>query len=431
MVLNSVKVAVELLDKKSSKYSDRPILPMGGELVGWKHALPLLPYGNLFRESRKQFHRAVGTRAALKAYHPIRKQEFHKFLKRLNENPDDFALHIRRVVGSIILRISHGYQVQGPNDPFVGLAENALLIWGKSTAPGAFLVDVLPFLQYVPEWVPGAGFQTTAREWKAEVLAMVDQPHQWVKEQMAAGVASKSFTSTLLDVPSLTGDEDHAIKWSAASFYGGGADTSVSAIHALFLAMTLYPEAQKKAQAEIDSVIGNDRLPTYTDRDSLPFIEALVKEVFRWHVILPLAVPRLVSEDDTHEGYYIPKGTMVIPNSWFMLHDPRVYSDPMEFRPERFLGGGSKEPESDPRPIAFGFGRRFCPGMLFGDESLWLASAATLAVFDITKAVENGVEITPEFDPSSHSISHLKPFKCSIKPRSARAIELIVQDTYS
>lgn len=96
VVLNSVKVAVELLDKKSSKYSDRPILPMGGELVGWKHALPLLPYGNLFRESRKQFHRAVGTRAALKAYHPIRKQEFHKFLKRLNENPDDFALHIRR-----------------------------------------------------------------------------------------------------------------------------------------------------------------------------------------------------------------------------------------------------------------------------------------------------------------------------------------------
>jgi len=52
--------------------------------------------------------------------------------------------------------------------------------------------------------------------------------------------------------------------------------------------MTLFPEAQKKAQAEIDSVIGTDRLPTYTDRDSLPFVEALVKEVFRWHVILPL-----------------------------------------------------------------------------------------------------------------------------------------------
>jgi len=52
---------------------------------------------------------------------------------------------LSRVVGSIILRISHGYQVQGPHDPFVGLAENALLIWGKSTAPGAFLVDVFPF----------------------------------------------------------------------------------------------------------------------------------------------------------------------------------------------------------------------------------------------------------------------------------------------
>ena len=96
MVLNSVKVAVELLDKKSSKYSDRPILPMGGELVGWKHAMPLLPYGDLFRETRRQFHRAIGTRTALKAYHHIRKPEVHKFLKRVNENPEQFAKHIRR-----------------------------------------------------------------------------------------------------------------------------------------------------------------------------------------------------------------------------------------------------------------------------------------------------------------------------------------------
>ncbi|KIM58364.1 hypothetical protein SCLCIDRAFT_28145 [Scleroderma citrinum Foug A] len=133
---------------------------------------------------------------------------------------------------------------------------------------------------FSPVWFPGAGFKTIARKWKAEVLEMVNKPHQWVTEQMEARVASKSFTSTLLDVPSLTEAEDHVIKWSAASFYGGGTNTSVSAMCAFFLAMTLFPETQKKAQAEIDAVIGTDRLPSYSDRESLPFVEAVIKESF-------------------------------------------------------------------------------------------------------------------------------------------------------
>jgi hypothetical protein len=62
---------------------------------------------------------------------------------------------------------------------------------------------------------------------------------------------------------------------------------TVSAIHSLFLAMTLFPDVQKKAQAEIDVVVGHDRLPSFADRDSLPYIEALVTEVMRWNVVLP------------------------------------------------------------------------------------------------------------------------------------------------
>lgn len=194
--------------------------------------------------------------------------------------------------------------------------------------------------------------------------------------------------------------------------------------------MILFPESQKKAQAEIDATIGIDRLPTYTDRESLPFVEAVIKEVLRWHVIAPLAFPHRVSEDDIHEGYYIPKGTTIIANVWFMLHDPRVYSDPMEFRPERFLACGTKDPEADPRTIAFGFGRRICPGRYLADESLWLSVVASLAAFDISKAVENETEITPETNPSPYTISHPKPFKCSIKPRSPKALELIQRDVY-
>jgi len=100
--------------------------------------------------------------------------------------------------------------------------------------------------------------------------------------------------------------------------------------------MTLFPDVQKKAQAEIDAVVGNDRLPKFTDRSQLPYVDALAKEVFRWNTVVPLgrirvlctravvdrdisAVAHRVQEDDIHDGFYIPKGALVIPNIWLVL----------------------------------------------------------------------------------------------------------------
>ena len=98
VVLNSVEAAIEMLDKKGSKYSDRPIFPMCGELVGCKYTLPFLPYGDVFRETRRQFYRCIGTRAALKAYHDIEQVEVHKFLKHVLGRPEQLSRHIRRYV---------------------------------------------------------------------------------------------------------------------------------------------------------------------------------------------------------------------------------------------------------------------------------------------------------------------------------------------
>lgn len=95
IVLNSFKTAVEMLDKKSSNYSDRPVLPMGGELVGWKHTLVLLPYGDRFREYRKNFHRVIGSRATMDIYNVIEEEETHKFLQRVLAKPSDLSAHVR------------------------------------------------------------------------------------------------------------------------------------------------------------------------------------------------------------------------------------------------------------------------------------------------------------------------------------------------
>ncbi|KAG2037858.1 cytochrome P450 [Suillus americanus] len=428
IVLNSVKTAMEMMDSKSTLYSDRPVLPMAGELVGWKESLPFLPYGDRFRRYRRNFHRAIGTRAAVDVYNVIEEVETCRFLKRVLAKPDQLQEHVRHTVGAVILRISHGYEVKENNDPFVNLANRAIANVSQATAPGAFMVDILPFLAKVPAWFPGAGFKHLAREWRETLEEMVSTPHKFVKDQMNDGTARMSFTSNLLEGCDISAEEDHAIKWSALSLYGGGSDTTVSAIYSLFLAMTLFPDVQKKAQAEIDAVVGFDRLPSFADRDSLPYTDALVKEVLRWNVVTPTGFPHRVTEDDIHDGYCIPKGSLVIPNVWFMLNDPRTYANPSQFNPERFLAKDGKEPEMEPRTVCFGFGRRICPGLHLADASIWISTAMSLAVFDISKVVEHGIEITPEVDSLPGSASHPKPFKCSIKPRSATALGLIEQD---
>ena len=103
-------------------------------------------------------------------------------------------------------------------------------------------------------------------------------------------------------------------------------------MQALFLAMTLYPEVQKKAQAEIDTVVGPDCLPDFDDRHSLSYVSAIVKETMRWHLVAPLgekfyyhiytilthfeAIPHMATNNDKYDGYYIPKGTNVFGNAW-------------------------------------------------------------------------------------------------------------------
>jgi hypothetical protein len=111
--------------------------------------------------------------------------------------------------------------LQGEHDPFVDLADKATEQFSLSTSPGAFLVDVMPFLKYVPTWVPGAGFQRIAKEWSATLKEMVDMPYNFTKQQMASGTAPPSFTSNLLDRGVLNADDEFNIKWSAASLYSG------------------------------------------------------------------------------------------------------------------------------------------------------------------------------------------------------------------
>ncbi|KAF7967529.1 hypothetical protein HWV62_33982 [Athelia sp. TMB] len=428
LLVSDGDLAIEMLDKKSAKYSSRPVLQMGGELSGWKDTLILLRYGPTFREYRRYFHQVLGSQASMKQFQPIEEYETAKFLQRVAAKPEDLSEHVRRTAGAIILRIAYGYELQDINgrDPLVDLVDEAIGQFSASTSPGAWLVDVMPVLKYVPEWVPGATFKKLARQWNVCLNSMVDKPYDLTKKQMADGVAPPSLVSNALEnEASLTAQELHNIKWAAGSMYSGGADTTVSAIYSMFLAMTLFPEVQKKAQAEIDAVVGNDRLPNFSDRANLPYCNAILKEVLRWNVVAPLAVPHVTEEEDWQDGKYIPANTLVIPNIWWMLRDPARYPNPEQFDPERHIPAPGKTVQTDPRTFTFGFGRRECPGLNLADASLFISIVMSLAVFDISPVVENGVAKPPVYEILPGTICHPKPYKCDIKPRSAKAAALL------
>ena len=96
IIINSAEVAGDMLDKKSVIYSDRPILQMAGELVGWKHTLVLLPYGARFRRYRRLCHSLIGSQVVVKRFFPSEELEARRFLRRVLMKPDDLSAHVRK-----------------------------------------------------------------------------------------------------------------------------------------------------------------------------------------------------------------------------------------------------------------------------------------------------------------------------------------------
>jgi cytochrome P450 len=140
-------------------------------------------------------------------------------------------------------------------------------------------------------------------------------------------------------------------------------------------------------------------------------------------------VPHRLTSDDAYLGYHMPSGSIVIPNIWAMLHAPESYAEPLVFKPARFLGAA---PERDPRELCFGFGRRACPGQKLADASVWLSCALALATLRIMPVKgADGRDVMPEPVMTSGTISHPKPFRCAIAPRSERARALILATPYA
>ncbi|KAI0672490.1 CyP450 monooxygenase [Trametes maxima] len=435
IILGSHEAAHELLDRRSANYSDR--VPSVMRLIsGWEWTFVLMPYGNEWRRRRKEMHQFMHP-GAVAQYEPLQERETVKFLRQLLKKPDEFLYLVRYSFGSTIMRISYGMEVADQDDPYVNAVEEGVATFNEAFVPGAFLVETFPILRHIPRWFPGGGFKRIAARWQKIAHTMRDAPFE--KTLQAMGTAEASITTVLMGKAQeyegavFEGEKIIARDVSALA-YVAGADTTISTVQTFFLAMACYPEVQLKARAELEAVVGPNRLPSFADRNALPYITAVAKECLRWQSVVPLGIPHRSLADDEYKGYFLPAGSVVIANLWWVpafSRDPRVYPDPHRFYPERFLKDGKINPDvQDPNTFAFGYGRRYvgCPGKHFAESSLFLMVASILHTMSIEQVLdEHGNPIRPKAEMTYGVISYPVPFPCTIKARSPEAASLIHQ----
>ncbi|KAF2099883.1 cytochrome P450 [Rhizodiscina lignyota] len=424
---NSPRVVKDLMDKRSNIYSSRPPLPLAQDVASNKKRQLFMEYGPQWRSIRKLSHGALNAPTAA-TYEPVQDFESKQLMRDLLDSPEDFYRHNRRYTVSVISLVTYGYRLPTWDHPLVKKVYSVLDTFTEMTAPGAFIVDTFPSLQYLPQRFFGnwRDFGKRVHEHDSKVYLELWRD---LKEKADKGVAPPCYCRDFyVKNPVKWGIDEEQSAYAAGGLIEAGSETTAITLNNFLLAMTLNPRVVQKAQEELDRVVGCERLPTWSDEKNLPYLRAMIKETLRWRPLNQFGMSHATSEDDWYKGYFIPKGSIVTISWWLVAihYDQERYPEPDTFKPERYLNHSQPAAEyinvSDPYErdhFAYGAGRRVCPGVHVAERSLFINAARTLWGFDIRKKTdESGNLIEPETKMVPGFMSVPKPFECSITPRS-------------
>ncbi|KAG2083246.1 cytochrome P450 [Suillus discolor] len=390
IIINSEATAWELLDRRSRNYSSRPVIPTS-ELAGVDFNTVFLPYGETLRRHHKIFHQVLRAEASA-SHHEIYSRHANELVVNLLDVTSDWQHQTEIYAASLIMAVTYGYLAHGHEDPFLSRARELYDIGEHIASPKkAAMLIAFPFLKKLLLWCFGGAFSLMGRS-RELAQQLLNEPFNEVKAQM------------------------DTMKAVALTGYLVGMDTTASALQTFLLAMVLYPDVQARARAELDQAVKHDRVPCLYDRASMPYLDAILREVLRWYPVVPLGIPHVASNDDVYDGYFIPKGAMVMVNQWALSRDEDIFPDASRFDPSRHLTVDGKLKDPFVNHFAFGHGRRICPGRWFAENSLWTAAAAILAVLRIDHAKDsngNKFEVKPEF--TTGLAIHPEPFQCSFE----------------
>ncbi|OLN81415.1 O-methylsterigmatocystin oxidoreductase 4 [Colletotrichum chlorophyti] len=384
--ISSEQVAHDLLGRRNIIYSDRPMIPNLPDNRTSGDYLALLGRTETWKRQRKLCHHLMNQsdKESLHAY-PTRERD--RFLWLLSQNPSEYREYIEQFTSRTVSRLSWGtaHPARVLRKTTFGLLQ--------TISPAGALPNVISFLMHVPAAISPwkkkekERHEIESRQFKSNV--------EYVADQVEKGTAAPSFISTFIN----EGLGNEKGKWGdlkeATNVVGlmaiAGALTIGSPIQSFLLAMLHYPEWQAKLQKEIDEVC-EGRCPQWTDREKLPLLRAVVKEVIRWRPPVPTGIPHAVEKDDVYNGYFIPAGATIHALEWGITRDESIYPDAETFNPDRWLQPSYptyKEPLTRFPNLdgfsQFGFGRRTCQGVPIVDQDLFLTMGGMAWAFDIRK----------------------------------------------
>jgi cytochrome P450 len=426
-------------------------------ITGGDHVL-IAHYGKTWQRYRKAIHQHFMETTVEKDHLPLQQAEASQLLHDFLLRPDQHMWHPKRYTNSIACGTIWGVRSPDVDTEHMKRLYELMEDWSVVMEPGNTPpVDIFPALHYIPEAVFGNWRSRASDVGKAMNALYGDMLTGLEKRREAVG-PKYSFMDRVLDQKDKLELNRHQLYFLGGTMMEGASDTSSSIIIAAMQAFVKWPEVARKAQREIDGVMGEDRSPVWSDYASLPYVAATVKEAMRWRPVVPLAFPHAVDEgvyfllclhkrrltltytDDWIDGYKIPKGSVVFINAWGMHHDERRFPDPDTFDPDHYKGVTALASElaqasnpDDRDHYGYGSGRRLCPGIHLAERNLFLGIAKLLWAFDFAPGKDDqGNVVEPDTDPATgYSEGFLvcaKPFALDVQVRSDKRRETILKE---
>lgn len=303
------------MDRKSGIYSSRAPSPLAQDVASAGRRQLFMPYGPRWRSIRKHSHTLLNLATSTK-YEGIQDFESKVLLKELLQDPDDFISINRRYSASVIMQVTYGYRIPSFDDELIKRIYGVLGRFTEMTALGAWAIESFPSLTWLPQMLLG-NWKTHGRRIFEQDSAVYLNLWNRLKRETDAGTAKPCFTRTFyLNNPEKAGIDDLAAAYTYGGLIEAGSETTATTLNNFVLCMLLFPEVQARAQQEIDAVVGSGRLPTWGDEQNLPYVRSVIKEVLRWRPVNKFGMPHASTEDDWYEGYFIPKGSVVVLNWW-------------------------------------------------------------------------------------------------------------------
>ncbi|KAG1764745.1 cytochrome P450 [Suillus occidentalis] len=360
VIIGRYKAAVEIMEKQGGALGDRPRMIAAGEILSGGQSMGFMHAGDKFRRMRSALHTHLQPKAA-EAYQPLQMSHAKHTVLDILDDPYNFQTHTTTYAASTILKIAYGKTTRtSATDPEV----REILL-----RPGAYLVESMPWLKHVP-WY-GKDLKQQYERTKELYTNQLNHVRQQLQSDVDAG---PSFARYMLEHNHLYNLTETEKAFLGGALFAAGSDTTSVAICTIFITAARFPEEQAKVQAELDTVIGRHRVPTFADQKSLPRLEAFILEALRWRPLASNGFAHRTTRDVIWENYCIPAGTTVLGNHWAISRDPEVYPDPDAFKPQRWIDDQGRV-RDEPKFFTYGFGRR----------SLFISSLLVLWAFHLTQ----------------------------------------------